>query len=470
MDKLPQSQELFNDLYIKMSDKLEESENTLFTGVSIREFADVNYERFMESTYSRQFFIEESLYEKNLQIKCFIENEVINTFITESVDSLSELNGGELSFAQTILLENTCEQFNVKYMGDSEIIEEGFGTTLSIAGAGVAAYLGGAASLLGVVPIVGLTALGALPALAASLMVSSRGAREWDRTVEDWTGSIGLALAGTKSLLAKKGTSLGASNDNIINFDNIDTNPAVKKLFNTLSRNSNKDASIQGLGTLVEMCAEQNNAFSNTFEEMSEDNSSLKNFLRGKYSKRNHNVFTLILDSVFKSASSKGSEEYGTLIRFRKCLSEKLVDLYKFLMIANVSQSTDYRKIIRVMERGFHDDPEQLLSFMAVDSDEEQLTKENIKLLVRFRLYLENMAKDLKKGTFAVDKESSIYLTQRLSTVDKDIADYLSKNGKKIETVFESQREFEKKDYKYNKPDEKTFKRKSFGFGTSFKD
>jgi hypothetical protein len=264
-----------------------------------------------------------------------------------------------------------------------------------------------------------------------------------------------------------KGTSLGASNNNILNFDNLDINPEIRKLFNTLSRTSDKKAPIAGINTIVATCVDQNNIINGLQDD---DNSSFLNYLRGKYAPQNHNVFTLMIDSIFKSSSSKKSEDYGTLLRFRKCLSEKLVDLYKFLMIANVSQSKDYRKIIRVMEKGFHDQPEQLLSFMAIDSEEEQLNKENIKALVNFRMYLEKLARDLKLGTFDVDKEASTYLSQKLKVVDREIADYLAKNGKQIETAYEDHREFQNKRFKNDRPPEKTFKRKSFGFGTKFKD
>jgi len=454
--KLSHSQELFFDLYGKLSTKIEESTDTIFSDVSIAEHAEVNYERFMESKYSKQFFMENSTYQKNETIKAFIENEVLSELYTNTYDSLIRENStSDLSFSQEIILEATVEQFNVKYKGSSnhelEQFEEGIGLGMAAAS--------GIFAATGAIPSVPLVAFGALTVMGISLLMPARYARAADDASERLLGGLGKALFGTKSLLAMKGTSLGASNNNILNYDNIDVNPEVRKLFNSLSRTQNKKAPIDGINTIVASCVEKNGVMDDV-----ELPSGFAGFIRGFYKAQYNSVFTVFIESLFKKATNKKDEEFNTLLRYRKCLAEKLVDMYKFLMIANISQSKDYRKIIRVMQKGFHNNPEQLLSFLHVSDESDQLNKENIITLTKYRMFLDDMVRDLKKGTFDIDREASIYLSQKLSTVDGEIEDYLSKNSKRIETVHENRNEFDRKDYKYNKPEEKNLKRKLMGF------
>lgn len=450
------SEQLFNDLYTKLSHKIEESSETIFSGISIESSMNENYKKFMESTYSKQFFIEESTYEKNKIIKLFIENEVLSILYTDTYDRLLlESDTNELSFKETYLLENTQEMFKVKYKGDSrhevEQFEEGLGS-LFVTGAV-------AAMAPGWVPV---AAFGAITFLGMNLLFPSRWAQRADNMIEFSLGSIAKLLFGTKSLLAMGNTSLAASNRNIINFDNIDINPEVRALFTKLSRSNDKKGPIEGIDTIVASCVERNHAL----DAVSID-ASTKPYLFGKYSPKHNSVFTVFYNSVFKKAGNKADEEFDTLIKYRKCLSEKLVDIYKFLMIANVSQNKDYRKIIRIMKKGFHENPEQLLSFVHTETEDEQLNKDNIITLVKFRIFLEDMSKDLSLGSFDVDRESSIFLSQKLKTVDNEIEDYLSKNQKQIETVFETRSEFARKDFKYNPAPDKNLKRQLFGLNDS---
>ena len=451
MKKQPQSQELFLDLYSKMAKKIEESTDTIFTGVNIEEFAEINYERFMESSYSKQFFLDDTIYQKNLTIKAFIENEVLSEFYTNTYDKLlNEHSDNELSFNQTILLENTQEKFNVRYKGASlhelEKFEEGIGTSL------LAAASGGIYAMTGALPSIPLIAFGALTVIGLNLLLPARWTRIADNAIEKLLTTMGHALFGTKSMFAVG--RLGASNNNIINFDNIDGNPEVVKLFNSLTRSKNKSAQIDGINTIVATCLDKNDVFEN-----GDIDDSQKGFLRGKFSPRYNSIFSVLVESIFKKSANKRNEEFNTLLRYRKCLSEKLVDLYKFLMIANISQNKDYKKILRAMKKGFHDNPEQLLSFVNVDDEESKLNKENIMNLIKFRLFLTDMAKDLGRGAFDVDKEASTFLLQKLKTVDNEVEDYLSKNGRKIETVYENRAEFNRKAFKNKKPDEKHMKR-----------
>ncbi len=445
------SEELFYDLYIKMSNKIEESTETIFSGTGIKFKAYDAYQAFMESSYSKQFFLDESTYEKNKTIKLFIESEILSPLFTKTYDALiAESSDGHLSFSQELLMENTQEQFNVRYRGSSnheaEQFEEG-------------AFWAGAATLASafVAVPVPITVFAAMTYLGVNLLLPARYANSSDTFVEKYLGLLGKAMFNTKSLLAWQGTSLDSSNKNIINFDNVDVNPEVKKLFNSLSRTSDKKAPINGLNTIVAPWVDANDVFDNADPESIPDKGYLSSMFKPQY----HNVFSVFIESVFKD-SSGDKEKTNALIRYRKCLSDKLVDMYKFLMIANVSQSREYKKILRVMHKGFHQNPEQLLSFIHVDSEVDSVNKENIITLIKFRMLLDDLAKDLGKGAFEVDKESSIFLKQRLKQVDSEIEDYLARNKKQLETSFEDQNDFNRKEFKHKKPEDRNFKRKLF--------
>lgn len=456
----PQSQELFDELYIKYSDKICESSETIFSGIKLTDM-EQDYKIFMESTYSFQFLNEISVYEKNETIKCFIENEVLSELFTNTKDSL--LLEGELSFSQQYLLDNTAEEFKVKYK-NFESIEEGFGFTVA-AGSIAAVFLGAIPTVMAGL-FTGATIIG------LNFLLPARYARSLDDATESMLGSLGLALIGTTSIFATSMVSnrLRASNNNIINFDNIDTNPEVRKLFRTLTNVPQQGfftkafqrmgilskPSIDGINSIVASCLDSNDVLSNV-EEINSGNAS---YLKGKHSPQNNNIFKVFFQSVFKSSTDKNSEEYNTLLRYRKCLSEKLLDLYKLLMISNVSQSRDYKKLTRIMQSGFQGNPEQILGFMHIDDEKDEILRENIMALIKFRMFLETMAKDLNKGIFEVDKESSIFLTQKLKLIDGEIESELKKRSREIETAFESIDEFATKDFKNDKVDEKKMKRK----------
>jgi hypothetical protein len=53
------------------------------------------------------------------------------------------------------------------------------------------------------------------------------------------------------------------------------------------------------------------------------------------------------------------------------------------------------------------------------------------------------------------------YFTGKLKQVDLAVEDYLRTHGKKIDTLYENRREFEKKDFKHNPV---TVKKSLFGF------
>ena len=224
MKKLPLSQELFYNLYTKYSEKIEESQENIFSGINILPEMEKNYHKFTVSPAMNNFYAENSIYEKTKMIKEFIESDILSTLYSDVYDSL-----GKRSFKENYLLENTVQQFNVRYIGSNNqdelnLFEESLNTWLAGAAVGIG-------SMLGVIPAV---AFAAGTILGLNLLMPSKFTRRIDDNLNKALGYVGTAAFGTQSILSKGKTSLSRSNNNIINFDNINTNPQVKTIFNKL--------------------------------------------------------------------------------------------------------------------------------------------------------------------------------------------------------------------------------------------
>ena len=148
-----------------------------------------------------------------------------------------------------------------------------------------------------------------------------------------------------------------------------------------------------------------------------------------------YNVLKLIWKAIFGEAITD-KEGYGTLIRFRKCLSNKLVDIYKLLLISNLQNNKDHKRIMDSIVKS-NNRPEQILSFLPGDTDEDERLKDAVLSLVQFRIYLMELANNLEKGFFDVDREAGKYLKQKLSMVDGEVESYLRLNSNKFRNTFE---------------------------------
>jgi len=452
MNNIPQSKIIFDRTVELLSQRLEESEDTIFSGTDLTSLKN-KYEEFLESVYGELYFQESSDYEKQKVILKYLHNEPLSDIFTNTYDHLVQENG-ELSFREEYLLENSLK-YNVHYKGSKlldNLIEEGFGIGV------VAGYLGSFVG--GLIPIV---AFSSIAVLGTALFLPARMAKSWDDGVSKLLGLVGEAAFGTQSVLHAfaRDTALSSSNRIIVNFDNIDGNPEVKKLFFKLSRSKNKKESVEGLGTIVASCLENNDILEGMNIQPNQ-----KNYLFGKYTPRNNTVFTVFIQSIFKNSGTPKEQYYQELLGYRKCLSDKLTDIYKFLMIGNIAQNKDYKKIVRVMKKGFHNNPDQLLHFIDNGEDDEK-TRENIIILIKYRILLEDLAKELKKGIFDVDREASIYLSQKLKVVDNEIEEYFKRNDRQLTVAHENQKDFQRKDFKYNKPDEKKINTRSLFNTTS---
>jgi hypothetical protein len=182
-----------------------------------------------------------------------------------------------------------------------------------------------------------------------------------------------------------------------------------------------KDAK-SGLATIVAQCVEQNK---NIFDLADKDVTSalFKN-------PKNYNLFKLFWKSTLGNANSD-KNDHDTLLRFRKCLSNKLVDVYKLLLISNLQNRRDHKRITDAVSKINTGRPEAILQFIPKENQEDEKLQEAILALVQFRIHLWQLSKDLQSGMFEIDREAGKFLQQKLSTVDAEVESFLRLNQHK---------------------------------------
>ena len=440
----PVSAEMFDDLYLKMATKIAATEGTIFEGVDLSKDCDKHYMEFIQNKYYYDDFVEESsIYEKNKIIKMFIESEVLSSIYTDVYDTMiMESDSAELSFKQQLLTENTEEFLNVQYKGidnheqikfDHLLEEATFKQMKDFIHNSPSGLLGNIGKWIGI-PLIKFTSRAIF---GGNLMVPVREARKKDLLMSDLLGSLGLSLINYKSGLQNKGHSRSdVSRENLITFDNIDLHSDVKKIFMELARGGNKkDGSLTSLSGLIEQCV-----FDSKLLQSDIIDKGQIGYFDGVYDPRKGNYFQDIVGEFFKEANSDSGIS-GQIVQYRKCLITKLIDLYKFLMIVSISESQDYKKIVKIMHKGFTDDYVNLLSFMPEGNEQEVETKAKIIQLIQLRLVFDNLSKDLLKGAFDIDKDAGKFFQEKLKQVDHEVEQELSNRSRKIDVLFETQAE-----------------------------
>ena len=347
---------------------------------------------------------------------------------------------GAISYSNQILLENTEAKCNVQLdkVGKQILLESNLPLTKNINNEekelgiiqenlyGFAA--GGAAAALGAgaLPALGI---GAIVSIAASLLVSSKHMNDLTQIVGNLGSIVFRAFTSQLNYLNNSFfANAEVSRKMLINFDNIDADKTVIDLFKKMQKTtaSNPRAAEQdaknGLATIVAQCVEQNR---NIFDIADKDiTTSLFN------NPKNYNLFKMFWKSTLGNANSD-KNDHDTLLRFRKCLSNKLVDVYKLLLISNLQNRGDHKRITDAVSKINSGRPELILQFIPKETPEDEKLQEAILALVQFRIHLWNLSKDLQSGMFDLDREAGKFLQQKLTTVDAEVESFLRLNQHK---------------------------------------
>ena len=347
---------------------------------------------------------------------------------------------GAISYSNQILLENTEAKCNVQLdkVGKQILLESNLPLTkninneekeLGIIQENLYGFLAGGGAMAlgaGALPALGI---GAIVSIAASLLVSSKHMND----LTQYVGGLGSILfrAFTSQLNYLNNSFFAnaeVSRKMLINFDNIDADKTVIDLFKKMQKTtaSNPRAAEQdaknGLATIVAQCVEQNR---NIFDIADKDiTTSLFN------NPKNYNLFKMFWKSTLGNANSD-KNDHDTLLRFRKCLSNKLVDVYKLLLISNLQNRGDHKRITDAVSKINSGRPELILQFIPKETPEDEKLQEAILALVQFRIHLWNLSKDLQSGMFDLDREAGKFLQQKLTTVDAEVESFLRLNQHK---------------------------------------
>ena len=347
---------------------------------------------------------------------------------------------GAISYSNQILLENTEAKCNVQLdkVGKQILLESNLPLTknvnneekeLGIIQENLYGFLAGGGAMAlgaGALPALGI---GAIVSIAASLLVSSKHMND----LTQYVGGLGSILfrAFTSQLNYLNNSFFAnaeVSRKMLINFDNIDADKTVIDLFKKMQKTtaSNPRAAEldakNGLATIVAQCVEQNR---NIFDIADKDvTTSLFN------NPKNYNLFKMFWKSTLGNANSD-KNDHDTLLRFRKCLSNKLVDVYKLLLISNLQNRGDHKRITDAVSKINSGRPELILQFIPKETPEDEKLQEAILALVQFRIHLWNLSKDLQSGMFDLDREAGKFLQQKLTTVDAEVESFLRLNQHK---------------------------------------
>ena len=377
-----------------------------------------NYDYHQADPIGKNEIIKQSIHESFLQ-QTF--NAVMDSIILE----------GDISLHKQIMLENTVEKFNldlsklgINYLSpDYKVgsIEENFAGFIGAGAAGLAGVSAG-----------GVIAASMVTSFALSLLMPARNMNMLGNWVGEYTGKIGRAVvAGINFWKLGYTPALGQSHQNLLDFDNIDADPVVKDLFRKIQKiNINETIAQRGLSALSAECIHQNSNI------LSMVDGKPTNFLDGIFEPSKYNVLKLIIKAMVGKAET-GGEDYDTLLRFRKCLSNKLVDVYKLLLISNLQNKKDHARILNTITKANSDRPEQLINFLPSETDEDKQLREAILSLIMFRMHLSKLVKGLEQGFFEVDKEAGKFLDQKLKAVDTEVEQYLRLHKNKFQPPFE---------------------------------
>ena len=437
---IPESQKKFE---IKFKALLEKANHpisgatTIFTdGINISTISDTMIKEHYD------YFIHNYIYEYHQAPDAIEKSKVIINSINESffqdtfnkvLDSI--LLEGEVTLENEILLENTVQCFNLdltkvgkdflsKPKNEPAVLEE---SVYGFAAGGTALLAG-----MGAMPSI---AISGLVSFIFGLLMPAKKIEKTNEFVGKYTGIIGRGIVGAftlQGLFAKQFPNVHNSHRNIINFDNVDADPAVISMFKKIQKiNVTHEIAQRGLQSIVQECVNQNRNLLDLGDDQFPKEKKF-DFFGKVFGPQNYNVLKLMIKSMMGEANTT-NDGFNTLLRFRKCLSTKLVDIYKLLLISNLSNKQDHTRILHTITKANSSNPEQLLNFLPTETEEDKQLKEAVLSLIMFRIHLSNLAKDLETGFFEVDKEAGKFLKQKLLIVDGEVDQYLKLNRPKTQ-------------------------------------
>lgn len=418
-NNVPESYKFFKNRFLFLMEKAKTSDCTIFTEATaldnISDKVIMEHYSYFNKNYRKDYNTTNDYNSRNKIFDISIQESFFQDSFNKLLDSV--IQEGTYTVSQEILLENTIQKFNIDL---DKVGETYMGKKAGVIQENVFAHAAGLGVGLAMGPVAGV-AMAGITAIALGMIMPARYTNTLNESVLRLFGLIPGTIMGAYDVTRFGETALTQSNQNIIRFDNIDADPSVQKLFMRIQKTGiNVKEAQNGLAVLMAECVSANRDIFN----LTEDKSAVRTLLDGDYNPQKYNVFKLFWKTIMGSANSSRGD-YNTLLRFRKCVANKLVDIYKLLLISNLQSRYDHKDILKRISKAGTGNSENLLSFINTADEKDRKLKEAILALMEFRIYLTKLAEDMKKGAFQVDEESGTYLLQKLSSVDTEVENYL---------------------------------------------
>lgn len=385
------------------------------------EYKQILESSFTENDFNKKKRIDKYLFESYLP--------VLFTAITESMKIATENN---ISFKQEMLIENTMEIFptcvnviqleeslNFLLNGDIDNIE-------SLEESTILQSVISAISPLNVVRF--LEKLGVGMSVLIGTMIFG-GYTNSSLKAEGLLGTLKGALMLTTDLfqLNNPKNSYEFSRKAIIEFDRIDGNKEIEKLFKKLiDSGASYKAGPVFIESVIKQCLDAHHTMFDNLDLSESDKEDLKN---KKYDPKDTNTVVMVARNVIKESFGNDVSTKNAMISFRKCLASSLSDIYKYLMIGIFSNSNDRKKIAGLLTNSsFKSNPESLILFLKNQDDDisNELSK-RAAVLVQLRIKYDEIIENLEKGATNIDKDAGKFFKLKLDAADKEISEYLLK-------------------------------------------
>ena len=385
------------------------------------EYKQILESSFTENDFNKKKRIDKYLFESYLP--------VLFTAITESMKIATENN---ISFKQEMLIENTMEIFptcvnviqleeslNFLLNGDIDNIE-------SLEESTILQSVISAISPLNVVRF--LEKLGVGMSVLVGTMIFG-GYTNSSLKAEGLLGTLKGALMLTTDLfeLNNPKNSYEFSRKAIIEFDRIDGNKEIEKLFKKLiDSGASYKAGPVFVESVIKQCLDAHHTMFDNLDLSESDKEDLKN---KKYDPKDTNTVVMVARNVIKESFGNDVSTKNAMISFRKCLASSLSDIYKYLMIGIFSNSNDRKKIAGLLTNSsFKSNPESLILFLKNQDDDisNELSK-RAAVLVQLRIKYDEIIENLEKGATNIDKDAGKFFKLKLDAADKEISEYLLK-------------------------------------------
>jgi hypothetical protein len=252
--------------------------------------------------------------------------------------------------------------------------------------------------------------------------------------------------------------------------DNIDLSPEVQKFVKKMSKhNMSPQATVKELDRFFEPCVEQSNMFANAELTKTESN-TVSQILHKDYDPHKNNLLREFVIEKLASKDVDGDHVPSIMLEYRKCVFDKLIDLYKSMAVVALSSISNKKLMIQSVQSVHKTDLGDIYSEFVgrskgtMDKHDVEVGKV-IKSINTYKVFIDNIADEMQKSSDRYTHEAGSHMSRKIAQCDKEISNLMRKTASyKFEGDNEESRsEFNKKEFKHNETSQSDKKRSLLG-------